>query len=126
MANGFPDEIKQFILQNVESLAQLEGLLLLHQDGEHTWDAEELAKALYTSPETCQALLADLQRRGLAAVADSAGPRYRYQSDAQIERLVGKLADLYQQRRVAVITIIYSKPGKVQTFADSFRLRRDK
>ena len=126
MANDFPAEIEQFILQNIESLAQLEGLLLLHHDRQRTWDPEELAKALYTSPETCEALLTDLQRRGLA-VADSGGPRYRYRpAEADVDRLVGELAAIYQQRRVAVITLIYSKPGKVKTFADSFRLRRDK
>jgi hypothetical protein len=37
-----------------------------------------------------------------------------------------QLAALYQERRVAVITQIYSKPvKKVQTFADAFRFRRE-
>lgn len=127
MQSDFPAEVEQFILQQIESLAQLEGLLLMQQDRNRDWDAEELAKALYTSAETCATLLTDLERRGLVVVADSAGPRYRYQpAHANTDRLVAELAAIYQQRRVAVVTLVYSKPGKVQTFADSFRLRRDK
>jgi hypothetical protein len=42
------------------------------------------------------------------------------------DQLIDQLADLYQQRRVAVITQIYSRPVKnVQTFADAFRLRKE-
>jgi hypothetical protein len=43
-----------------------------------------------------------------------------------LDDLLGELARHYQERRVAVITEIYSNPvKKVQTFADAFRLRRE-
>jgi hypothetical protein len=128
MASDFPAQVEQFIVQYIESLAQLEGLLLMRQDRQRSWDAEELAKALYTSPETCATLLAELEQRGLLVLADPQRRQYRYQpADPNVDQLVGDLAAIYQERRVAVITLIYSKPvSKVQTFADSFRLRRDK
>jgi hypothetical protein len=123
MSDEFPVELRQFIAQNIESLAQLEALLLLRSDPQRAWGPAELAQQLYITPEMCQALLADLQRRGF--VQCSGDGRCRYQArDPDADRLLGDLAALYQLRRVAVITEIYSKPvTKVQTFADAFRLR---
>jgi hypothetical protein len=126
MSEAFPHELKQFIAQHVESLAQLEALIILRQNPQQHWHSPELAQRLYITPDMCEAILADLERRGFAA-RPAGGPAYHYETrDAALDRLVGELATLYQQRRVAVITEIYSKPvHKVQTFADAFRLRRE-
>jgi hypothetical protein len=126
MSDEFPVELRQFIAQNIESLAQLEALLMLRSESQRTWGPAELAQRLYITPEMCQALLVDLHRRGfIEAGADGECCRY-HARDAGADRLLGDLAALYQQRRVAVITEIYSKPvTKVQTFADAFRLRKE-
>jgi hypothetical protein len=126
MDGDFPAELKQFIAQYVESLAQLEALLILRQDSQKQWNSPELAQRLYITPDMCEAILVDLERRGFAARAAD-GQAFRYQPrDRALDQLVGDLGTIYQQRRVAVITEIYSKPvTKVQTFADAFRLRRE-
>jgi hypothetical protein len=126
MSDDFPAELRQFIAQHVESLAQLEALLLLRQDAQQHWEPAGLSQRLYLTPDTCQAILLDLQRRGFVARAPD-GASYHYQPpSADADRALAELAMLYQQRRVAVITEIYSKPvTKVQTFADAFRLRRE-
>jgi hypothetical protein len=126
MSDEFPIELRQFIAQHIESLAQLEALMLLRSDRQRHWGPAELAQRLYITPEMCQALLVDLNRRGFIVFNHEPGC-YRYQSgDADADRLLGDLAEIYHQRRVAVITEIYSKPvHKVQTFADAFRLRRE-
>jgi hypothetical protein len=126
VTDDFPLELKQFIAQNVESLAQLETLLLLHRDPERQWTVAELARELYISSDMCQAIVADLERRRLADRAEP-GDRHRFHADdAAVQGLVDLLAQYYRERRVAVITELYSKPSnKVQTFADAFRLRRE-
>jgi hypothetical protein len=127
MANDFPAEIEQFIGQHIESLAQLEMLLLLRTESTRSWSCYDLARQLYITPDVCTGIIADLERRGLVLrdAADSSLARYR-SSGASVDQLIDQLAALYQQRRVAVITLIYSKPvKKVQTFADAFRLRRE-
>jgi DNA-binding MarR family transcriptional regulator len=127
MATDFPVEIEQFIGQHIESLAQLESLLLMRREPERTWNCEDLARQLYVTPDVCTGIIADLERRGFVVRETSDAGRFRYRSaDASIDALIDQLADLYHQRRVAVITQIYSKPvKKVQTFADAFRLRRE-
>jgi DNA-binding MarR family transcriptional regulator len=126
VTDDFPLELKQFIAQNVESLAQLVTLLHLHRDPEREWNAAELARELYISTDMCEGIIADLERRRLAVCTDS-GNRYRFHVDAAaVQQLVDLLAEYYRERRVAVITELYSKPSrKVQTFADAFRLRRE-
>jgi DNA-binding MarR family transcriptional regulator len=127
MANDFPAEIEQFIGQHIESLAQLELLLMLRRESDRSWSCFDLSRQLYVTPDVCTGIIADLERRGfvLRDGADSNLIRYR-SGGAEVDQLIDQLAALYQQRRVAVITLIYSKPvKKVQTFADAFRLRRE-
>jgi hypothetical protein len=125
MIDDFPQELKQFIAQHVESLAQLEALLILRQDAQKAWKSGELCQRLYISPDMGEGIIVDLIRRGFAA--RSAGGEVQYHPpSAEADRLLVDLAAIYEERRVAVITEIYSKPvNKVQTFADAFRLRKE-
>jgi hypothetical protein len=127
MANDFPAEIEEFIGQHIESLAQLELLLLLRRESTRSWSREDLSRQLYVTTDVCTGIIGDLERRGfvLRDAADSNLTRYR-SGLAEVDKLIDQLASLYHHRRVAVITLIYSKPvKKVQTFADAFRLRRE-
>ena len=125
MTDDFPLELRQFIDRNVESIVQLEALLLLRRDPSRGWNADQIAKSLYISAEMSRALIADLDRRGFIKPQSEA--MYSYQpTDPEADLLIGQLAKFYDERRVAVISLIYSKPvNKVQTFADAFRLRKE-
>jgi hypothetical protein len=127
MHDEFPADLKQFIEFYIESVPQLEALLLLRNDPARRWLAADVAKALYVPENTAATLLADFARRGFAVVDSPAEARFAYRSqDAEIDRLIDLLAAAYQERRVAVISLIYSKPlNKVQTFADAFRFGKE-
>ena len=128
MGDDFPPELEQFIAKHIESLAELEALLLMHAEPDRQWDCAKLSQQLYISADMCGGIVLDLERRGFVKRESEEGDDpFRYHAaSAEIDRLVTDLAALYQQRRVAVITLIYSKPvKKVQTFADAFRLRRE-
>jgi hypothetical protein len=126
VTDDFPLELKQFLAQHIESLAQLEMLLMMQREPERSWDCDELARGLYISSDMGQGILTDLERRGFAAASEGR-TRFRYVAgDGERDRLLTELGRLYRERRVAVITQIYSNPvKKVQTFADAFRLRRE-
>lgn len=128
MAEEFPDDVRQFLAEHISSVAQLEVLLLLRGDRERQWTAGEVGKALYTTPEIVSQQLADLQRHGLLAVGDGSEPHYRYwPATPALDDQMARLETTYRERRVAVISAIYSQPiDKVRTFADAFRLRKDK
>ena len=123
--NRLPIELRQFIAQHIESLAQLEALLLMRRDRQRQWSPAELSRSLYISDDMCGGMFAELERRGFVARRPDAEAYHYACADAEFDALLGQLATYYQERRVAVITEIYSNPvTKVQTFADAFRLRK--
>jgi hypothetical protein len=124
MPSDFPDDVKQFINEHVESLAQLEVLLLIRAAADRAWTAQAIAGKLSIMPEMSATLLGDLVRRGFATKDQQ---RFQYRSSGEVtDRLIDCLARLYVERRVAVTTEIYSKPlNKVKTFADAFRFRKE-
>jgi hypothetical protein len=67
-------------------------------------------------------LLLDVLRRGLAE-QEGGSFRYRPANDA-LAGLIDRLAQLYQERRVAVTIEVFAKPiDSVRAFAEAFRLR---
>ena len=127
MHEDFLPGLKQFIEHHIESVPQLEALLLLRGESQRHWSAAEIAKELYLPENATSSLLADFARRGFAILVPSAEVRYTYRtSDSEADRLIDELASAYRDRRVAVISLIYSKPlHKVQTFADAFRFGKE-
>lgn len=127
MADDFSTDVRQFIDQNIESLAQLEALILLRRDSQREWDANEIGKALYIPTDLAATLLTDLGRRGFATLIPPGNIKYSYAvADPRVDQLVLEVTDAYQDRRVGLISLIYSKPlNKVRTFADAFRLRKE-
>ena len=122
MADEFPKDVKEFISQHVHSLAQLEVLLMLHRDPGRTWTAEQITSSLYLQRQMVEDLLADLVGRGFAAESNAT---FSYKSAGDIVHgLIGRLAQLYQERRVSVISEIFAKPAdSARAFAEAFRLR---
>jgi predicted transcriptional regulator len=119
-----PEEVRNFLLQCIDSVEQLEVLLLLHRTPEQAWSPETVAQALYSNPGSIQRRLAGLHANGL--LASTASSAYRYQpKTSALDATVRLLADTYRERRVAVITVIASKPMEnVRAFSDAFRLRK--
>jgi hypothetical protein len=127
MVDGFTPELEQFLTQHIESLAQLETLLLMRQEPQRRWTCVELSRLLYITPDMCSGLVGELVQRGFVVHISDVEDCYQYQpANPDFDRLLGELAAIYHDRRVAVITQIYSRPQKkVQTFADAFRLRQE-
>jgi hypothetical protein len=128
MAADFPADLKQFLLDHVTSVEQLEVLLLLHKTPDKGWNALSVSQQLYTHRDAAARRLADLRALGLLTATEEADPLYRYQPTTPAHAdLVNRLAQVYMERRVTVISLIYSKPlDHVQAFADAFKLRKEK
>ena len=106
VSDEFPAELKQFIAQHIESLAQLEALLMLRSEPRREWDVRGTGPRGSTSPTTCARALSPIwsgaassQRQSRPASA-FATPRATLNCD----RLLAQLGELYHERRVAVIT----------------------
>jgi hypothetical protein len=127
MNEDFPADIKQFIADHIDSVAQIELLLLLRSDPAKVWTPEDAGKALYSAADVTGLQMADLQLKRLLAPGPTDSTYVYRPESAELARLVDKLAEMYRERRVAVITAVYTKPiDKIRSFADAFRLRKEK
>lgn len=123
-----PEDVKQFILQHIDSVAQLECLLLLQADPQISWSAATIAKELYINEAQAEALLAQLSAQGtLVKIEDNLPILYRYQPKSpEVEHMMVRVVSLYKQYLVPITHLIHSKPKtRVQEFADAFRIRKD-
>jgi hypothetical protein len=122
MAPGITDEVRSFIMRHIQSVEQLEVLLLLRAAPDKEWTPDDVARALVSQRESAERWLLDLTGRGL--LTHTGG--FRFAPGATDARVVDGLAEAYAKRRVTVVGLIFSKPSEaVQSFADAFRLRRD-
>ena len=123
---GMRADVRELIHEHIDSVEQLEVLLLLHRRRERDWSAIEVSEELRTNSQSTGLRLEDLVQRGLIkpggrADAYEYGPR-----TAALDRAVEGVARDYEIRRVSVITLIFAKPlDRIRTFADAFRIRRE-
>jgi hypothetical protein len=121
-----PEDVRQFIVDKIDSVAELEGLLLLSRNPETEWNIEALAQRLYASREQTEDVLAHLYSLGFLTVKESESLIYRYQPKSpHVAELVDRVAESYSKYLVPVTNLIHSKPQtKVQQFADAFKFRK--
>lgn len=119
--------MRRLIAEHIDSVEQLEILLLLHQHPERSWTAESVARELRVSPMSAGDRLKDMARAAILSKVKGTEAEYRYTPEnPQLGEAVSGLATAYSERRVTVINLIFSKPvDKIRTFADAFRLRKD-
>lgn len=124
-AAAIPDHVRRFIYDHIESVEQVELLLLLRKESGRAWSADELAKELRLNAGSAAMRLLDLRERGF--VTEEKPEQYRFDATrAELARDVDGLAREYVERRTSVINLIFSKPTeKIRTFADAFKFRKD-
>lgn len=123
-----PDDVAQFIMEKIDSVAQMEALLLVSANPDQRWGAEDLAKRLYMSEEQTAGVLASLCAFGLLTTDGSDPPSFQYRpSSNELRSMVDRLIEIYTKHLLPVSNLIHSKPKtRVQEFAEAFRLRKDK
>ena len=125
--NGIPQSAIAFITEQIDSVLELEVLLLLRASVPQPWTPENLAAALKIDPTWAGQQLEKFAARAILARVDSTPPRFIYQPDATLDQTIKAVADAYASHRVRVVSLIFSKPtSNLKTFADAFRIRREK
>jgi hypothetical protein len=120
-ADPVPDDIRDFIQKHIDSIAQLEALLLLRGSPEVGWDTAKAAARLYTSEQEASAVLERLSADGFLTVENGV---YRYQCNGQ-QHFVDRLAGLYARHLISVTNLIHAKPRRIREFADAFKLKKE-
>jgi hypothetical protein len=120
------DDVRQFLLEQIDSVSQLEALLLTWEHRSTSWDAETLAAALYVEQAKAKSIIASMVMRGWLA-RDAAGPdKVSFDSSWDPEgRFMQTLAATYRKHLVRVATLIHSRASAgVRDFAKAFDLKK--
>jgi len=119
-----PAPLRDFILRNIDSVAELEALLLVRREPLVAWDASLAARRLYVDESAAADVLERLCAKGLIG---NDGALFRYAGQAEdVRRTVDELAECYTRRLIAVTNLIHGKPARIRQFADAFRIKREK
>lgn len=124
MADLFPEDLRDFVLRHIDSIAQLEALLLLRRNPSEAWAADVVAKRLYTTETEATNALDQLCADGLLNCIDGS---YRFdpQSDEQ-RQMVELLADSYRRHLIPITNLIHGKPRRLREFSDAFKIRKER
>ena len=123
-----PARVLQFLAERIDSVPQLEALLLLWEDPQRLWSEEELAGRIYVSRQVAATILQALQRQQLVIAEPASTVRYRYnpQWDDSGE-VMPEVAAAYRRHLVPLATFIHSRASTaVREFARAFDLKKDR
>ena len=119
-----PADVRDFILRHIDSVAQLEALLLLRAAPHDTWDVVRTARRLYADEQEIADALTRLCESGLLGVSEGV---YRYDGAAgELRSNIDRLAEVYSRHLIAVTNMIHAKLRRIREFADAFKLRKDR
>ena len=125
--SGLPSETHEFLVKNIDSLEELEVLLLLRSDPSKRWSVTDVNERIRSSSSSVGNRLQKLLGSGFVNSEDN-GDTYRYSPrNESMDASVKQLAEVYRERRMKVIEAIFSKPlREIQSFSDAFKIRSKK
>jgi hypothetical protein len=120
--DSIPADLREFILRYIDSVAQLEALLLLRANSQTSWDVATTARRLYTTENQAGEVLAQLCVDGLLTCENDL---YRYDRQSQENlAMIDRLAEAYARHLIPITNMIHGKPRRIRQFADAFKFRK--
>ena len=123
-----PSDVKDFLYANIDSVDQLEVLRVVVSDPQKEHSALSLTQELQISPQAVEAHVNALAARGLLAITNQQPLTCKNGPQSQeLEAGVQELVRTYVERPVSLIKMVYERPKEqIKTFADAFRLKKEK
>lgn len=123
-----PERVLTFIRERIDSVPELEALLLLSAHPAKSWTAADVASRVYVSGSRAAEILAVLQRRGLVTHAASGPDQYTFRpADETAAQLIAEVERAYRSNLIAVATFIHENaPASVREFARAFDLKKER
>jgi hypothetical protein len=117
--------VLRFLNQYIESVPQLEILVLLQDQPEHWWQLADVARRLYLSTDAVGPALDELVRRGLCVRReDPLG--FKCGSKEGLGMQLREVLEAYQTNLVGVTRVIHANAiSGARDFARAFDLRKD-
>lgn len=120
---SIPAKVREFLVDHIDTIAQLEALMLLRSAG-GDWTIARVAARLYVSDHEATLVVAALVESKLVK-SDRNLIRYEPR-DQQQRDVVDLVAETYARSLVPVTKIVHEKGSGVRKFAEAFKIRKGK
>jgi hypothetical protein len=122
------EEVYRFILNQIDSVPQMEALLLLWENRPKRWSESEIAGRLYVGVDVVRNIMHELLRRHLVASSTESPRLYWYETrPGDGDLLIEAVAATYRRELVRVSTFIHTKASSaVRDFAQAFKFKKER
>jgi hypothetical protein len=118
-----PPDVREFIIRHIDTVSQLEALLILRAHPSEKWDVSRLASRVYTSDREVAEVMERFITEGFLR---REGDIYHYDTkDPAADRIIADLARYYATHLIPITNMIHAKPRSMRSFSDAFKLRKD-
>jgi DNA-binding IclR family transcriptional regulator len=118
------EELDRFIETEIDTVPQLEALLLLWNSRPRIWPLADLAAALYISADETKGILAPLERRTYVRRSDDDNCSY---SPGPHDATIAALEATYRRELIRTTRMIHAKPSSsLREFARAFIFKKEK
>jgi hypothetical protein len=124
MVEALSPAVTQFLAEYIQSLEQLEILLLLRAGPDRLWSPADIYEVVRSSPSSVTKRLESFVALGFLT-QESGSALFRYAPPDPLRAALDETAVAYQKWRIRVIEVIFApEKDAVQNFADAFKVRK--
>jgi hypothetical protein len=110
-----PDDIRDFILKHIATVAQIEALLLIWASPEEGWGLPQIAARIYSSDTATAKALDGLCADGLLVCRDGV---FGLNASTENVEMIRRLREVYARYLIPVTEVIHSKSRSAHSTAD--------
>ena len=110
-----PDDVGEFIIKHIVSVAQCEALLLIASRPDEQWSLRRIANRIYASDKETALSLNQLCSDGLLTCSDG---YYSLTRSAETIEMLGKLREAYARYLIQVTNVIHNKSPKTNRWSE--------
>lgn len=118
-----PDDIRDFILKHIASVAQIEALLLIWATPEKRWGISQIAARIYANEIEAAKALEGLCNAGLLDRRDGT---FGLNTPEQTVELIRRLRETYARHLIPVTDVIHSRSRSAHVTAETSQRQRDR
>jgi hypothetical protein len=121
------EQIERFIVDEIDTVPQLEALLLIWNRRPRMWTSFDLARELYVSADFAQEILRYLARHQFVSEAgEKTGCYALHLRSEEMEGMLPALDKVYRRELVRVSNLIHEKTSRaLRDFASAFRFKKE-
>jgi len=119
---GLSQSVKDFIVNYIDSVEQVEILILLFVSHPKPWTVTEITERILSTPSSVGQRIKLLVQQNFLV---QNGEQYSFNTANTHAGVLPLLVEAYKDRRIRVIEAIFSKPvDRLRDFSDAFKINK--